>query len=79
MMNVESFAQLVMLAMKKNDETYVALSYQILFIESSKKLASCETARCKAFQIKELNVSKSFRDLAQMFSEMLLNSLNTHD
>ena len=47
-MNVESFAQLVMLAMKKNDEIYIALSYQMLFIESLKKLASCEAARCEA-------------------------------
>ena len=46
-MNVESFAQFVMLIIKKNDETYVALSYQMLFIENSKKFVSCEVARCK--------------------------------
>ena len=68
-----------MLAMKKNDEIYIALSYQMLFIKSSKKLASCEIARCETFQIKKLNMSKSFRNLAQMFFEMLLNNLNTHD
>ena len=78
-MNVESFAQLVMLAMKKNDETYVALSYQMLFIESSKKFANRETARCEVFQIKKSDVLKSFRNLAQMFSKMLLNNLNTYD
>ena len=53
-----------MLAMKKNDETYVMLSYQMLFIKNSKKLASCETARCKVFQIEKLNMSKPFKDLA---------------
>ena len=78
-MNVESFAQFVMLAMKENDETYVVLSYQMLFIESSKKLVSCEAARCEILQIEELNVSKSLKNLAQMFFEMLLNNLNTHD
>ena len=78
-MNVENFAQLVMLAMKKNDEIYIALSYQMLFIENSKKFVSCEAARCEIFQIKKLNVSKFLKDLAQMFSEMLLNNLNTHD
>ena len=78
-MNVESFAQLVMLAMKKNDKIYVVLLYQMLFIESLKKFASCEVARCKILQIKKLNVSKFFKNFAQMFSEMLLNNLNTHD
>ena len=77
--NVESFAQLVMFAMKKNDETYVALSYQILFIENLKKFASCETARCEILQIKKLNVSKFLRNFAQMFFKMLSNNLNTHD
>ena len=65
--------------MEKNDETYVALSYQMLFIENSKKLANCEAARCEIFQIEKSNVSKSFRNLAQMFFEMLSNNLNTHD
>ena len=78
-MNVESFAQLVMLAMKKNDKIYVALLYQMLFIKSSKKLASCETARCEILQIEELNVSKFLKNLAQMFFKMLSNNLNTHD
>ena len=63
-MNVESFAQFVMFAMKRNNETYVILSYQMLFIKSSKKFASCEIARCKIFQIKKLNVLKSLRNLA---------------
>ena len=78
-MNVESFTQLVMLAIKKNDEIYVALSYQMLFIENSKKLANCEVARCEVFQIEKSNVSKSLKDLAQIFFEVLLNNLNTHD
>ena len=71
--------QFVMLAMKRNDEIYVMLSYQMLFIESLKKFASCETARCETLQIKKLNVSESFKDFAQMFFEILLNNLNTHD
>ena len=78
-MNVESFAQLIMLIIKKNDETYVVLSYQMLFIKNLKKFASCEAARCETLQIKKLNVSKSFKDFAQMFFEVLLNNLNTHD
>ena len=68
-----------MLAMKKNDETYVALPYQMLFIKNLKKLASREAARCEALQIKKSNVLKSFRNFAQMFFEMLSNNLNTHD
>ena len=51
----------------------------MLFIENSKKLASREAARCKIFQIEKLNVSKFLKDFASMFSEMLLNNLNTHD
>ena len=51
----------------------------MLFIENSKKFASCKAARCETFQIKELNVSKSLKNLAQIFFEILLNNLNTHD
>ena len=68
-----------MLAMKRNNETYVALLYQMLFIKNSKKFASCEIARCEILQIEESDVSKFFRNLAQTFFEMLLNNLNTHD
>ena len=63
-MNVESFAQFVMLVIKKNDEIYVALSYQMLFIESSKKFANCKITRCETLQIEESNVSKFFKDFA---------------
>ena len=66
-MNIKSFAQLVMLAIKKNDETYVVLSYQILFIKNSKKFINREVTRCNVFQIEELNMSKFLKDLAQMF------------
>ena len=46
-MNVKNFAQFVMLAMKKNNKIYVMLSYQMLFIESLKKFANREIARCE--------------------------------
>ena len=48
-MNVKNFAQFVMLAIKKNDETYVALLYQMLFIENLKKFANREITRCEIF------------------------------
>ena len=51
----------------------------MLFIENLKKFINCEIARYKIFQIKKLNVSKSFKNLAQMFFEILLNNLNTHN
>ena len=79
MMNAESFAQFIMLAIKKNNKIYVILSYQMLFIENLIKLVSREVARCNTFQIKKSNVLKFLKDFAQMFFEMLLNSLNTHD
>ena len=63
-MNVDNFAQLVMLAMKKNDETYVALLYQMLFIGNSKELANRETARCEIFQIKKSDMSEFLRNFA---------------
>ena len=78
-MNIKSFAQLVTLAIKKNNKTYIVLSYQMLFIENLKKFANCEVARCDALQIKELNVSKSLKNLAQMFFKTLSNNSNTHD
>ena len=78
-MNVKNFAQFVMLAMKENDEIYVTLSYQMLFIENSKKFVNCEIARCEILQTKKSNVLKFFKDFAQMFFKILLNNLNTHD
>ena len=51
----------------------------MLFIENSKKFANREAARYETSQIKKSNVSKFFRNLAQVFFEMLLNNLNTHD
>ena len=51
----------------------------MLFIESLKKFASREIARYKTFQIEKLNVLKFFRNFAQIFFEILLNNLNTHD
>ena len=51
----------------------------MLFIESLKKFANCEAARCNAFQIKKLNVSEFLRNFAQIFFKTLLNNLNTHD
>ena len=48
-MNVENFIQLVMLARKSNNEIYVVLLYQMLFIENLKKVASRETACCEVF------------------------------
>ena len=53
-----------MLVIKKNDEIYIALSYQMLFIESSEKLANCEIARCETLQIEKSDVSKSLKNLA---------------
>ena len=51
----------------------------MLFIENLKKFANCKIARCEILQIKKLNMSKSLKDLVQIFFEMLLNNLNTHD
>ena len=51
----------------------------MLFIESSKKFINCEAARCEALQIEKSNVLKFFKNFAQMFFEVLSNSLNTHD
>ena len=35
--------------MKKNNEIYIALLYQMLFIKNLKKFISCETAHCETF------------------------------
>ena len=36
-----------MLVIKENDEIYVALLYQILFIKKLKEFINCEAARCE--------------------------------
>ena len=68
-----------MLARKNNDEIYVILLYQMLFIENLKELLNRETTYYETFQIKKSKMFESLKDFAQMFFEMLSNNLNTHD
>jgi hypothetical protein len=45
-----------MLAIKKKEETYVALLYQLLFINDLSQNADHQTARCNALQAKESKI-----------------------
>ncbi len=50
------FVELIMLAIKKKEETYVALLYQLLFINDLSQNADHQTARCNALQAKESKI-----------------------
>ena len=73
------FVELTMLAAKRKKETYIALFYQLLFINDSLQNADHQIARCNAFQAKESKILFAIQDFKKVFSEILSNSLNMHD
>jgi len=68
-----------MLAIKRRKETYVALFYQLLFTDNLSQNADHQTAKCNALQAKESKILSAIQDLKKVFSEILSDSLNTHD
>ena len=68
-----------MLAAKRREETYVALFYQLLSTDDLSQNADHQTARCDALQAKESEILSAIQDLKKVFSEILSDSLNTHD
>ncbi len=68
-----------MLVTKKKKETYVTLSYQLLFTDKLLQNTDQQTARCNALQAKELEIFFAIQDFKKVFSEILSNSLNTHN
>ena len=68
-----------MLAAKRREEAYVALFYQLLSTDDVSQNADRQAARCNALQAKESEISSAIQDLKKVFSEILSDSLNTHD
>ena len=68
-----------MLAVKRREETYIALLYQLLFTDDLLQNADHQTARCNALKAKESKILSAIQDLKKVFSEILSDSLNTHD
>jgi len=73
------FVELTMLAAKRREETYVALLYQLLSTDDLLQNADHQTARCNVLQAKELKILSAIQDFKKVFSEILSDSLNTHD
>ncbi len=73
------FVKLIMLAVKKREETYVALLYQLLSTDDLSQNADHQTARCNALQAKESKILSAIQDFKKVFSEILSDSLNMHD
>ena len=68
-----------MLAAKGRGEAYVALPYQLLSTDDVSQDADRQAARCGALQAEEPEIPSAIRDLKKVFSEILSDSLNTHD
>jgi len=68
-----------MLAAKKREETYITLFYQLLFTNDLLQNADHQTARCNALQMKESKIFFAIQDFKKVFSEILSDSLNTHN
>jgi len=73
------FVELIMLAAKKREETYIILLYQLLSTDDLSQNADHQTARCNALQAKESKILFAIQDLKKVFSEILSDSLNMHD
>jgi len=73
------FVELIMLATKRKEETYVALLYQLLFTDDLLQNADHQTAKCNALQVKESKIFFVIQDFKKVFSEILSDSLNMHD
>ncbi len=73
------FVELTMLAAKRRKETYVALLYQLLSTNDLLQNADHQTVRCNALQAKESEIFFAIQDLKKVFSEILSDSLNTHN
>ncbi len=73
------FVELIMLAAKRREETYVTLLYQLLSTDNLSQNADHQTARCNALQAKESKILFAIQNLKKVFSEILSDSLNTHD
>ena len=74
--SIEKFANLIIFVAKKQSEVYITLLYQILFIDI---IIEKNSIRYDTLQIEKLNISKLLREIAKIFSEILLNNLNTYD
>jgi len=68
-----------MLAAKRRRETYITLFYQLLSTDDLLQNVDHQTAECNAFQTKESEIFFAIQDLKKVFSEILSDSLNTHD
>jgi len=68
-----------MLTTKKRKETYIALFYQLLSTNDLSQNANHQTAKCNALQVKELKILFAIQNFKKVFSEILSDSLNTHN
>ena len=68
-----------MTTQKKNDETYVALSYELLVDEIKFQREFRRFVKCEAFEIDESELFNFINDLMKAFSKIASDSLNTHD
>ena len=68
-----------MTTQKKDGETYVALSYELLVDEIKSRREFRRFVRCEAFEIDEFELFDSINDLMKAFSKIASDNLNTHD
>ena len=77
--SAEEFATLAMLAQKGDGEAYVALPYELLVDAVKPSRRTRQPVRCGALEVDEPKLPEPIKDLMEAFSEILSDSLNTHD
>ena len=77
--SAEEFASLAMLTQNEDGEAYVALPYELLVGEMEPPRSHRRPVRCDALEVEEPELPEPIKDLMEAFSEILSDSLNTHD
>ena len=68
-----------MTTQKKNDEIYVALSYELLIDEIKFRREFRRFVKCEIFEVDEFELFDFINDLMKAFSKIASDSLNTHN
>ena len=77
--STKEFASLAILAQNEDEETYVALSYELLVGEIEPPRSHRRPVRCEALKVEEPELLEFIKNLMNAFFEILSDSLNTHN
>ena len=76
----KKFVDLIMIVIANRDRTYVAMSYQMLFLAQNYQYRKRNAARCDVLQVnRNDHIFDAIKKIIEIFFKTLSNNLNTHD